>query len=71
MSTQGMGTVTGVLAQDVVAVQGLAVQKQAFGAVMSESGLRRLRQVPKQRPAWARVQLNRVIRRADLLREPH
>ncbi|KJA27806.1 hypothetical protein HYPSUDRAFT_212373 [Hypholoma sublateritium FD-334 SS-4] len=33
----GTGAVTGVLAQDVVAVQGLAVQKQAFGAVTSES----------------------------------
>ena len=34
---KGTGAVTGVLAQDVVAVQGLAVQKQAFGSVTSES----------------------------------
>lgn len=34
---QGTGAVTGVLAQDVVSVQDLAVQQQAFGAVTSES----------------------------------
>jgi hypothetical protein len=34
---QGSGEVSAVLAEDVVSVQGLSVQKQAFGAVTSAS----------------------------------
>lgn len=44
--------------------------RTAAGVRRRDQRVGRLRRVPEQRPARARVQLDRVVRRADLLREP-